>query len=113
MAGWGIAAFLLRIGSRPQLDFELRDPETAVLENLNCLAGAAQETLPVHGTLDHFLSHLGPDAWAELRMRRVRRLICMKALKGNGLLGHVVIAVDATGYLAFRRRLPSAVCRRS
>jgi len=86
------------------LDFELRDPETAVLENLNRLAGTAQETLPVHGTLDHFLSHVGPDALAELRTRMVRRLIRMKALESSRLLGHVVIAVDATGYLAFRRR---------
>jgi len=104
LARWGIALFVFKVGSRRQLDFELRDLDTAVLENLNHLAGAAQETLPVHDTLNHFLSHVGPDAFRELRTRMVRRLIRMKALESSRLLGRVVIAVDGTGHLAFRRR---------
>ena len=100
----GIAAFLFKIGSRRQPDFELRDGESAVSANLNRLAGTNQETLPVHGTLDHFLSHVGPEALAELRTRMVRRPIRMKLLQRARLLGRVVIAVDGTGCLTFRRR---------
>lgn len=41
------------------MDFDLRDPDTWVLTNVNRLAGTQQATLPVHDTLDHFLGHLG------------------------------------------------------
>lgn len=64
--------FCCKLGSRRQLDFDLRDAATAVLANVNRLAGTQQMTLPVHDTLDHFLGHLGAAPLAALRTQMVR-----------------------------------------
>jgi len=101
---WGLLLFCCKLGSRRQLDFDLRDAATQVLANVNRLAGTQQTKLPVHDTLDHFLVHLGPAPLAALRTRMVRRLLRMKALDGARLLGRVVVAVDGTGHLYFARR---------
>jgi hypothetical protein len=53
LAWWGMALYVLQLGSRRQLDFELRDGGPAVLANLNRLAETQQTTLPVYDTLDH------------------------------------------------------------
>jgi hypothetical protein len=104
MAWWGVALFMLKLGSRRQLDFDLRDLSTQVLANLNRLAGTSQETLPVDGTLDHFLGHLGSEPLAGLRTQLIRRLIRMKALDDARLQGHFVVAVDGSGWMRFRTR---------
>ena len=96
--------FGCKLGSRRQLDFELRDDGAQVLAQVNRLAGTAQATLPVHDTLDHFLGHVGSAAFAALRTRMVRRLIRMKALDQHRLFGRFVIAVDGTRHLHFRHR---------
>lgn len=101
---WGILLFLFKLGSRRQLDFDLRDPSLHVLSNVNRLAGTEQESLPVAGTLDHFLGHLGPEPLAELRTKMNRRLIRMKALDDARLQGCLVVAVDGTGWMMFRTR---------
>lgn len=104
LAWWGLALFVFKLGSRRQLDFDLRDLSTQVLPNLNRLAGTEQESLPVDGTLDHFLGHLGWSPLADLRTRMTRRLIRMKALDDARLEGHFVVAVDGTGWMCFRTR---------
>src|SRR5262249_43460778 len=48
LAWWGIALYLFQLGSRRQLDFELRDGGAKVLANVNRLAETEQTTLPVH-----------------------------------------------------------------
>jgi hypothetical protein len=101
---WGLLLFCCKLGSRRQLDFDLRDAATAVLANVNRLAGTRQRTLPVHDTLDHFLRHLGSAPLAEVRTRMLRRLVRMKALDSARVLGRVVIAVDGTGHLHFARQ---------
>jgi len=101
---WGLLLFVLKLGSRRQLDFDLRDDETEVLDNVNRLAGAEQETLPVHGTLNHFMGHVGADPFAVLRRKMVRRLIRMKALDGCRLRGRFLFAADGTGHLRFQER---------
>ena len=40
---WGILLFCLKLSSRRQLDFQLRDLELHVLENVNRLAGTEQD----------------------------------------------------------------------
>lgn len=50
LAWWGIGLYLLQLGSRRQLDYELRDGGPQVLANLNRLAQTEQTTLPVHDT---------------------------------------------------------------
>jgi|GEM_PF-3325812 len=109
LAWWGLGLFVFKLGSRRQLDFDLRDLDTHLLTNLNRLAGTQQDSLPVGGTLDHFVGHLGLDgvpylALADLRAKLVRRIIRMKALDDERLLGHFVVAVDGTGWLKFDRR---------
>jgi len=95
---------MLRLKSRRQLDYDLRDLSTQVLPNVNRLAGTAQDTLPVDGTLEHFLGHVGWSPFADLRTEMIRRLIRMKALDDGRLLGHHVIAIDGTGWLSSNRR---------
>jgi hypothetical protein len=100
----GISLYVFQLGSRRQLDFDLDACGTKVLHNLNRLAETEQDTRPVHDTLDQFLGHTGAAAYAWLRTRMLRRLIRMKALDAGRLQGRVVVALDATGHLAFRRR---------
>lgn len=101
---WGVMLFLGQLRSRRQLDFNLRDAGPLMLENLNRLAGTEQESLPVDGTLDHFLGHLGSLPLAALRSEMIGRLIRMKALDDARLLGYFVVAVDGTGWLVFHKR---------
>ena len=100
---WGISLYLFQLGSRRQLDFDLDDRGTQVLNNLNRFAQTEQETRPVHDTLDHFLEHTGAAPFAALRSRMLHRLIRMKSLDAACLQGRFVVALDATGHLAFRQ----------
>jgi hypothetical protein len=104
LAWWGLHLYLLQLGARRQLDFELRDGGPRVLANLNRLAGTAQTTLPVHDTLDHFVGHVAPAGWERLRAQMAQRLLRMKALDAARLLGRPVLLVDATGLICFHRR---------
>jgi hypothetical protein len=104
LAWWGILLYLLQLGSRRQLDYDLREGGPQVLANLNRLAGTAQTTLPVHDTLDHFLGHSALPGWEGLRTRLAGRLVRMKALDPARLLGLAVVLIDATGLLCFPRR---------
>lgn len=104
LAWWGLHLYLLQLGSRRQLDFELRDAGPPVLANLNRLAETTQTTLPVHDTLDHFVGHVKRAGWEQLRNRCVQRLLRMKALDAARLLGQPVLLLDATGLLCFHQR---------
>jgi hypothetical protein len=104
LAWWGIDLYLLQLGSRRQLDYELRDGGPQVLPNLNRLAETAQTSLPVHDTLDHFVGHVALVGWERLRTQMVQRLLRMKALDAARLLGRPVLLIDATGLLCFHRR---------
>ena len=101
---WGLGAFLFRLGARRQLDFDLAEADTCVLTNFNSLVGTDMESLPVNGTLDHYLGHTGSGPIREFRTRMIRRLIRMKALDDARLLRHFVVPLDATTYLSFQRR---------
>jgi len=104
LAWWGLALYLFQLGSRRQLDFDLRDGGPHVLANLNRLADTEQTTLPVHDTLDYFLGHVALDGWQRLRRQLVQRLLRMKALDAARLLGRPVLLIDATGLICFHRR---------
>ncbi len=104
LAWWGIWLYLAQLGSRRQLDFELRDGGPKVLANLNRLAQTKQSSLPVHDTLDHFIGHVPRSGWERLRWQMVQRLLRMKALDEARLLGQPVLIVDATGLICFHRR---------
>jgi hypothetical protein len=104
LAWWGLCLYLLQLGSRRQLDYDLRDGGPQVLANLNRLAQTEQTTLPVHDTLDHFLGHVPLAGWERLRTQMVQRLVRMKALDAARLLGRPVLLIDATGLIGFPRR---------
>ena len=98
---WGLLLFGLGLGSRRSADNDLRDPECAILHNLNLLAGTQQNSLPVTKTLDHFIGHVGSAAFARLLHRHTLRLIRMKALDDFRFQGDFIVPVDGTGYLSF------------
>ena len=75
-----LSLYLFQLGSRRQLDFELRDGGPQVLANFNRLAQTEQTTLPVHDTLDHFLGHVKLAGWERCGTQLVQRLLRMKAL---------------------------------
>src|SRR5262249_44518224 len=104
LAWWGLALYLFQLGSRRQLDYELRDGGFTVLANLNRLADTEQTSMPVHDTLDHFVGHVALGGWERLRSQCVQRLFRMKALEAARLLGRPVRLIDATGLLCFPRR---------
>jgi hypothetical protein len=104
LAWWGINLYLFQLGSRRQLDYELREGGPQVLTNLNRLAETAQTTLPVHDTLDYFLGQVALSGWERLRDQLVQRLLRMKALDAARLLGRPVLLIDATGLICFHRR---------
>lgn len=104
LAWWGICLYLFGLGSRRQGDFRLDARGTAVLANLNRLAGTQQRTRPVHGTLDHFVGHVGSAGFGTLRTQLVRQLVRGKVLDPARLLGHLVVPLDATGQFSFRQR---------
>ena len=104
LAWWGLHLYLLQLGSRRQLDYELRDAGPQVLANLNRLAETTQTTLPVHDTLDHFVGHVKLVGWERLRSQCVQRLLRMKALDAARVLGRPVLLIDATGLICFHRR---------
>lgn len=98
----GLMVFLLKLGSRRRVRFELDSPEA--LANLNRLSQTEQEAMAHSDTLDHFLGHVPPAALVRLRRQMVHRLVRMKALDHGRLLGRFLVIFDATGQLHFRRR---------
>ena len=100
LAWWGLGLYLFQLGSRRQLDFELRDGPR-VLANFNRLAEATQTSLPVHDTLDHFLGHVPLAGWERLRGQVVQRLLRMKVLDAARLLGRLDRAQGRTAASSF------------
>ena len=104
LAWWGLLLYLLQLGSRRQLDYDLNTDGPQVLKNINRLAQTQLTTRPVHDTLDHFLGHVALTGWEWLRQQCVQRLLRMKALDAARLLGQAVMLLDATGLICFHRR---------
>ncbi len=104
LAWGGISLYLLQLGARRQLDYDLRDGGPPVLANFNRLAQTAQTTLPVHDTLDHFLGHVALAGWERVRTQMVQRLLPMKVLDAARLQGRPVLLIDATGLICFQQR---------
>jgi hypothetical protein len=94
----------LQLGSRRQLDYQLRAEGTQVLTNLNRLLGTHLSTRPVHDTLDHFAGHTTAAGGARLRTQMNQRLLRMKVFEPTRVLGHVPLITDGTGHLAFGQR---------
>lgn len=98
----GLMLFLLKLGSRRRLRFELDTPQA--LANLNALSRQDQEAMAHSDTLNYFLGRVPAASLPLLRRKMVQRLIRMKALDGGRLMGHFLVVVDATGQLRFNQR---------
>jgi len=98
----GFMMFLLKLGSRRRIGFELDSP--LALENLNRLSECCQEDMPHPDTMDHFLGHVVPGQFDKVLHNMVQRLIRMKALDHGRMLGYFMIALDGTGQLTFKDR---------
>jgi len=94
--------FLLKLGSRRQLRFELDSAEARA--NLNRLAGCELDSVAHSDTINHFLGHVPPTEYPRLRRLMVARLIRMKVLDSGRLFGHLLLVVDGTGQFYFRQR---------
>jgi hypothetical protein len=98
---YGILLFAGRLGSRRQLDFKYRERGTAVLDNLNGLAQAEQDSIPCNDTLDDYLARVGTEAVGGVRTQMMGRLIRMRVLDPARVQGFLVMAVDGSGFLVF------------
>lgn len=94
--------FLLKLGSRRQLRFELDSPHA--LANLNALARCEQEKVAHSDTLNYFLGRVPVASLPLLRREMVQRLLRMKALDHGRLMGHFLVVIDGTGQLRFNQR---------
>lgn len=104
LALWGLLLYVLQLGRRRQLDYQLDTRDTEVLANLHRLAETDLTTRPVHDTLDHFLEHTTLAGFLHLRQQFIQRLLRMKVLDDARLQGHVVVSGDGTGWVSFGRR---------
>jgi hypothetical protein len=100
----GILLFVCKLSSRRQIDYQFNTDGPELLANLNRLAGTAQDTCPVHNTLEYFLGRIGSAPLACLEQKLVNRLVRMKALDEARLQGDFLVLIDGTGYLAFHER---------
>ena len=98
----GLMGFLLKLGSRRRLRFELDSPQA--LANLNRLARSEQETMAHSDTLNYFLGGVPIGSLPGVRRKMIQRLVRMKALDHGRLMGHFLIVLDGTGQLRFNQR---------
>ena len=94
--------FLLKLGSRRKLRFELDSP--TALANLNALSQSHMQSRAHSDTVEHFLSHVPTGALEAVRRKMIHRLIRMRALDYGRLHGYFLLVLDGTGQLHFPRR---------
>lgn len=75
------------------------------LANVNALAHAHQESLPVCGMLSHFLGHVGSATLGNQRTRMVRQLTRSRVSDNDRLLTAVVVVIDGSGHRGQRQNL--------
>jgi hypothetical protein len=102
MLWMGLMGFLLKLGSRRRIRFELDSPQA--LANLNALSGCQQETMSHSDTLNYFLGRVPAASLPLLRRKMVQRLLRMKVLDRGRLQGHFLVVFDGTGMLRFNQR---------
>jgi len=107
----GLLLFMVKARARRQMSYLFR---TAVLlNNLMIFAGKPLKKLPHHDSLAYIMERLNPDDMRRLRKKMIRRLLRMKVLEKYRLLGqYYMIAIDMTGYLAFKHQHCSQCLRK-
>jgi hypothetical protein len=98
-----ICLYFFRLGARRRLRFELRS--TDALGNLNRLAATRQQKIPHDDTVAYLMKQMPPEGLRRVRAHMLRRMLRCRMLQEARLLGrYYLVAVDATGFLSFRRR---------
>lgn len=98
----GLVLFLCKLQARRQLGFACATP--SMLANLNTLAETTLAQVEHADTLAYFLKQLPRTELPRLLTWLVRRLLRMKVLDRFRLDGHVLVAVDGTGWVATKTR---------
>lgn len=98
----GILLFLVKLGSRRQINFQFNSEE--VKRNLSLLVGEEIEEIAHDGTLEYLLERFQPEEMCRLRKKMINRLIRMRCLENDRLFGYYKIVIDASGYLVFKER---------
>jgi len=110
----GIFLFLMKLGSRRQINFQFQTEEFK--ENLNLLSKGKAVRVADHGTLENLLKQLPVEFLCWLKQQIIKRLIRMRALEKYRLFEkYYLISVDGTGYLNFgkRRHCPNCLTRKT
>lgn len=98
----GVLMFLFHLSARRRLRYDFNSE--GALPNLNDLAGTELQTLPHPDTLAYLLERLSPEGLDRLRRRMVRGLLRKRCLERFRLFDRFyLVAIDATGYLSFRK----------
>jgi len=98
-----IFLFLCRLGSKRKISYKLSTQY--FLKNLTTLTGSYDKKVAHHDTVEYFCQRLFPKEICVVRHKMIYRLIRMKALDKFRLLDvYFMIAIDATGHLAFKDR---------
>jgi hypothetical protein len=97
----GVLLFLFRLGSRRQIQYQLRE-NGASQAKLGSWFEVA--TVPHGDTLDYAFQRLQPAEMQEVVCRLVERLIRKKVLYRWRLFDNFLVAVDGTGMLTFGER---------
>ena len=95
--------FILRLGSRRQIKFELSSE--ILIQNLKKVFPYQAEKIPHGDTLNYFLSGLDPEYLSAIRTLMIRRLLRAKCFTPYRLLdSYYLIAIDGTGHLSFSQK---------
>jgi len=109
----GTLLFLLKLGSRRQINFLFHTEEFK--ENLNLLSGGNNERVAHDGTLENILRQSPPGNLSRLKRKMINSLIRMRTLENYRLLAkYYLIATDGTGHLAYgeKRHCPHCLTKK-
>lgn len=98
----GILLFLLKLGSRRQINYEFGSHE--MIKNIQALAKQEIERIPHDTTLEYFLEGLNTKEISELRTSMINSLLRKKCLEKYRFGGYYLIAIDGSGYLKFESK---------
>lgn len=105
----GTFMFLMKLGSRRQINFRFNTEEFR--GNLNLLSGENNERVADHGTLENLVKQTPPENLSGLKQKMLRSLIRKKTLESNRLLAkYYLIAIDGTGHLTFGEKRHCPYC---
>jgi hypothetical protein len=90
----GIVMYVCKLGSRRQINFELRTD--AVLKNINMMAKTSMEVMPDHGTVGYLLENLAVKDLSGVRYKIINHLIRNKCFNAGRLYGDYLIVIDGS-----------------